>query len=255
MIINDIYTNKILKYPLSDKELERVNNVWKFLELFKEAEVFVTDYRKKIINNIRKKYTEDEFYEYETILNKMFWNLRWLIFPLWNNKDMKEDEYDKFVINNYGNFDKIPHSLLLCSYEKFNDEKDMYAKLNKNTIFETTYYRSFINKLIIVDKKNKIIMTKNFEGSSQIFNKNYFNLLTMTILFDTNLYEKIMQNPYSIKKNKITTSNYYYEHDYAFPNINFCTYKFGSKYDRKNRITKMYYSEKPKGKYWFKLII
>lgn len=264
MAISDIYRDNILKYPLNDKEYFDLDDVWEFLDIFKREEIFVTDYRKRVIKTINKKYKIDDFYYYESILNKMFWNLRWLIFPMWYKPEMTEEDYNKFIKNDYGKTDTIPHSLLLCTFEKYTDEKDLRNKLDNNQLFQSMYYRSFINKLIIVDKKRKIIMSKPFEGSSHIFSKNYFNLLTMTILFDRSLYEKIMKNPYSAKHTKIEFSEHYYEYDYGFPNINFCTYDFGTVDDKMERIKKMYYNKygkkrgeknKRKSEYWFKLII
>jgi hypothetical protein len=100
-------------------------------------------------------------------------------------------------------------------------------------------------------------MTKPFEGSSHIFHKNFFNLMTMAILFDKTRYEQVMKNPFVIKVQNLELPKHYYEHDYGFPNINFCTYKFGSKSDRMDRIKKMFYNkgQKSKGEYWFKLIM
>ena len=85
--------------------------------------------------------------------------------------------------------------------------------------------------------------------------KNYFNLYTTYILNDRKLYENIMKDPYSLKKKKIKIPEYYYEPDYAFPNLNYCVYKFGSKKDRMNRILKMYYVRdiNPE-KNWYRII-
>ena len=75
-------------------------------------------------------------------------------------------------------------------------------KIN-NILQKSNYYRSFINKLVIIDKKNKQIISKPFEGSADIFSKNYFNLLTMSILLKKKLYIKITENPYLIKNQKV----------------------------------------------------
>lgn len=255
MLNIDIYQDKLLKYPLTDYEYNIIDDVWNFIKIFDKQFIFISDYRKYIINNIRKKYTPEEFFLFESIANKLFWNLRWLLFPLWHIPNITKKEYERFVKNNYDNYENIPYSLLLCKYEKFKDERDLDNKLSKNPIFKSTYYRSFINKLIIIDRKNNIIITKEFEGSSDIFSKNYFNLLTMIIFFNRILYEKIMKNPYSIKNKKIKLSKYYYQYDYGFPNLNYCTYTFGTHEDKMERIKKMYYSSKPrKARFWFKLL-
>mgnify|MGYP005846763689 CR=1 FL=1 len=254
MYIENIYQDNILKYPLTDEEYIKVDDAWEFLEIFKKKFIFLSDYRDDIIKKIRAKYTIDEFYLYEKILNKLFWNIRWLMFPLWKHENINENEYYKLIKNNYNNVKELPKSLLLCKFESYKNDQDMEYKVTNNKLFEDTYYRSFINKLLIVDKKNKQIITKPIEGSSEIFTKNYFNLLTITILFNKDLYEKVMKDPYKLKKIKIPLSKYYYEYDYGFPNLNYCVYKFGNKKDRIQRIKKMYFSKKPQARFWFRII-
>ena len=107
-----------------------------------------------------------------------------------------------------------------------------------------------------MDKQNKIIISKLMEGSSEIFCKNYFNLLSMTILFDRDLYEKIIRDSFDIKYLKIKLPEYYYQNDYPFPNLNSCIYICGNKREKMNRIKKMYFNtDGPIDKYWFKIII
>ena len=258
-MLGDIYRGSHLKYTLIEEEYKMLDEAWDFFDKIKFSGrfTFLSDYRKFVIKDIRSRYTPEDFYEYESIINKLFWNLRWIIFPLWDNKNMTQNQYIDFVKNNYGNTKNIPYKLLLCNSETYKDDKDLEEKLRKNKIFETTYYRSFINKLIIVDKKNKNIISKQIEGSAEIFSKNYFNLMTMTIMFDRKLYEKIMNNPFKfLKMEKISMSQFYYEYDYGFPNLNYCTYEFGTKEQRMDRIKKMYYHKGPtKAFYWFKLIL
>lgn len=256
MVASNMYTDARLKYPLTDYEYSLIDKVWEFASIFQKPFIFISDYRKYIITEIRKKYTVEEFYLNESILNKMFWNLRWLLFPLWYKPEMDRVEYKDFLEAQpfYGDYQTLPESLLMCKQEKYNDENDLLDKLSANPLFDSTYYRSFINKLVIIDKLNKIIYTKPIEGSSDIFSKNYFNLMTMTILFDRKLYEEIMTDPYLAKEKKIQYSGYYYQYDYGFPNLNYCTYTFGTDEDRRDRIRKMYFEGKPLGRYWFKLL-
>nr|QBK88803.1 MAG: hypothetical protein LCMiAC01_04850 [Mimivirus LCMiAC01] len=260
MYINNIYQSKFLKYPLTDNEYKNINNVWKFLKIFKKKYLFLANYRKYVINNIRNTYTIDEFYMYESILNKIFWNLRWLVFPLVHNINLSESEYQKIIMNNYDNATSIPQSLLLCKFEKYKNDDDLENKLYSNDVYTSgNYYRSFINKLIIIDKKNKILISKPLEGSSNIFAKNYFNLLTITILFNKKLYKKIMTGPYLLRYRKFINKlfdGYYYQFDYGFPNLNYCVYTFGTKEDRINRIRKMYYNYHPnvQSRMWSRLI-
>ncbi len=256
MIIDDIYKSDILKYPLTDEEYGYLDGAWRFLKNFENKEIFNSDFRRNIIKNIRKNYSLNEFYTYESIINKLFWNLRWLSFPLWVKEGMSEADYTSFIKNNYKGYTDIPNSLLLCKSKDYKDINDAKQKLKKSDFFDQTYYRSFINKIVIVDKVNKKIITKPIEGSSYIFGKNYFNLLTISILFDRELYEEVMRKPYILNFMKIKLSKYYHQMDYGLPNINFCTYQIGHKEDMLERIEKMYYYKGDKyDKYWFKLIL
>jgi len=282
MYINNIYQDKILKYPLTDSEYNNINNVWDFVKIFGKKFISLSYFREYVIKKT-KKYTIEEFYLYESILNKMFWNLRWLSFPLWhgdaylsqndiperikvsrrdNGHSVSEEEYTNFVKNNYNNFTEIPNSLLLCKKEKYTDKNLKNKLYNNNVLMQDNYYRSFINKLIIIDKKNKLLISKPLEGSSEIFSKNYFNLLTITILLKKKLYEKIMKYPYSVKYQKFIRKlldSHYYQLDYGFPNLNYCVYTFGNKKDRMTRIKKMYYlyplkKIKKQARMWFELM-
>lgn len=258
-MINDIYKNKYLKHSLTYKEYNLLPKVWEFLKYFKKRFIFITDYRDYIIDKISDTYTSDEFYLYESILNKLFWNLRWFIFPLWTNPLISEEDYLKFIKSNYEDFERLPYSLLLCKYQQYKTPDDLKSKLQHSFLYSDTYssyYRSFINKLIIVDQKDKVIITKSMEGSSDIFSKNYFNLLSFHILFNKQLYEKVMENPFTIRDLHIPLSQYYYQFDYGFPNLNVCAYSFGSSDNQINRIKKMYYNtDSNKAKYWYKIIL
>lgn len=234
----DIYRDKILKYPLSDEEFNKINNVWEFIKVFDKQFIYITDYRKYLLKKIKKTYSIDEFFVYEGIVNKMFWNLRWLLFP--------------FFINNYEGHNGIPNELLLCENIKFTDSNDLDKKI-KNISLNDSYYRSFINKLIMVDEENKIIYNKKMEGSSHIFSKNFFNLYTITVLFNRKLYEKIVANPEITKKLKIELPYYYHQCDYGFPNMNYCVYSFNTNENKKERIKKMYYDYNDE-RFWFRLL-
>jgi len=249
--MKDIYTNSGLKYQLNDNEYKNIDKVWELINIFNKPFICITDYRNYLIKKIKKKYTVEEFYFLESIINKLFWNLRWLMFPLFVKPKLNNEEYDAFVSNNYDDYKEIPDSLLLCNKISYDGEDDLDKKLKSISLNSDTYYRSFINKLIIVDKVSKVIFNKKMEGSSEIFSKNFFNLYTMTVLLDRKLYEKIMGDPYVAKSMHIELSSYYYEYDYGFPNLNYCTYSFGDEEYRINRVKNMYY--KGSADYWYKL--
>ena len=249
-MINDIYKSVLLKHPLSEIETNLIEKVWDFIKIFKKTFLYISDYRSYLIKKIKKKYTIEQFFIYETIVNKMFWNLRWILAPLFLNKNLNQEEY----FRKYNNLKEIPNSLLLCKKITYINKSDLKIKLKNINLLLNNFYRSFINKLIFVDKKNKVIYSKEMEGSSEIFSKNYFNLYTITILFNRNLYEKIMSYPIIIQLEKIKISHFYNQSDYGFPNLNFCVYNFANDKNKIKRIEKMYYSNLD-AKYWFRLIL
>lgn len=254
MDTQNIYVDKKLKYPLNIDEYNKLDNVWKLINIFSIPYVQITDYRNYLMKTIRKNYTIDQFHELEMIINKLFWNLRWLMFPLFIKPKMNENEYNIFIKNNYDGYDELSDSLILCNKIKYDNEDDLDIKIKKIRVNSDTYYRSFINKLVIIDRESKIIYNKKMEGSSEIFGKNFFNLYTMTILFDRNLYEKIMVNPYRAQKYEIELSKYYYQYDYGFPNLNYCAYSIGNNEYKLNRIKKIYYNKSNEFEHWYKLI-
>jgi hypothetical protein len=240
-IIVDIYQDNILKFPLIDDEVILLSEIWEFLKLFEFNTYTLNEYRQNLIKNISSKFPLSKFNLYENIIEKLFWNLRWLVYPYFFNNEYSEKAYCKLI-----NEEKIPNSLLEIQHDSY-DKFDLY----KDKLNESTSYRSFINKLLIIDDKTNNIYFKKQEGSSDIFFKNEFNLRTSSILFDRNLYEKIMLNPSLIKTIDLPKS--YHEYDYAFPNLNFCASFIGSNKYRQKRIELMYYSNDSE-KNWFKLI-
>lgn len=194
-------------------------DIWFFLSIFDHDKVNLSEYRNHVIHEVRKRYTIDEFYQYENKLNDMYWNLR-----------------EK--LGNQKCFRKI----------KYYDESGLKENI-KLCISKNHYYRSFINKIIMVDRKNKEIIYRPMEGSSKIFSDNEFNLLTMHILFNKDLYEGIMCDRLSLKD--INAPEYYYQYDYPFPNLNCCKRSIYSRKEKMERIKNMYYSDND----WFKLFV
>jgi len=256
-MINNIYSDRLLKYPLNKGEIAIIDDVWKFIGNFGKQSPFKTYIREYMIDTIRDKYSPHEFYLYEKVANKLFWNLRWLLFPLWLKPTMNKSEYRIFINTSYNFYKRIPPALTMCTvdnYEKYVDKNNNFD-IKKHNIYKSTYYRSFINKLVIIDSKNHKIYTKKQEGSSSIFSENLFNLMTMTIFLNKKMYKYITHNPLLIKSINIQFPKYYDQQDYSFPNLNLCVYKFGTKKDRLDRINKMYYNKDGnKSKYWFRLI-
>jgi len=250
--LNDIYKSSYLKHPLTEDEYLNINNAWEFLKHFERKEVSLMDYRQRIINKISFLYDVGKFYYYEKILSKMLWNLRWLLYPIWTDPNISQDKYWNIVHNSYNNVNRLPYGLLLCKPIKFKDENTINRELEKLAMSRKGYYRSFINKMVIIDKSRNIIYSKPAEGSSSVLMKNYFNLYSFTIFHTRNIYEEFMKDPYNNVNIDIILPQFYHEQTYPFPNLNFCSYKLGTQNDRKERIRKMYYNGTDE--YWFSLI-
>jgi hypothetical protein len=241
------YTDEKLAYPLSNVEYDGLNEVWSFIDGFNlnyshnEDEVIELPpddaliYRHEIIYYINTHYSYDEFFVIESVVNKLFWNLRNKIYPLY----FKTNKID---INNFG-----------CKVDDLNDQLNI-----SSGGFQ-------LNKLFVpfIDKNNNLkVITRK---------KNiHFNLLTGFILHHQNLYEKIMVNPneiYNIKTVNKHSSGLniepvkkicdiklnelpYFEHDYPYPNIHFCKYQIGTNSDRLDRIKKYYYKTENMEEAW-----
>jgi hypothetical protein len=221
-----MYKNNKLKFPLTDNEYNCLDKVYNFINDFNFMEYNLKTYRSKIINLIRKKYSINEFMYYEKIAEKLFWNLRYKTYM--------------YFLNNY-NIIKLQSGTL-------NEVNSLFHKDNS--------YRSFINKLILIQDKNlqNKYFYKKMEGSSHIFNKNKFNIITFCILHNRDLYEKIIKNPQEILSIKEPT--YYFQYDYPYPNLNYGKPFIQSNNFRLKRIKKMYYdinTDKSENN-WFTLI-
>ena len=67
-----------MNLSLNDDEINKLDDYWKFIDLFNNIAInssSVHEFRQNIINKIQKKYSVIEFYFFERILNKMLWTL------------------------------------------------------------------------------------------------------------------------------------------------------------------------------------
>lgn len=220
------YRSDELKYPLTDDEYNKISEVWEFIKKFKKMPSNLHTYRSELIKLIKNQYSAEEFYYLELIVEKLFWNLR--------NKTYK------FFLENDK---KCLDDLLELKEGSLNDMLD--------EMYSDNSYRSFINKLILIDNINDKCYYKKIEGSSMIFSKNKFNLYTSIVLLNKKLYEMVMMDPIKIKS--ISVPEYYYQYDYPFPNLNYGRPFIQTKEYRMKRITQMYYSKRAE-KNWFKLL-
>ena len=141
-------------------------------------------------------------------------------------------------------YSELDSNILKC-------ENRDHALLN---FYENSSYRSFINKIIIYDDKENDYYYKPMEGSSHIFSKNIFNVATSKIFQNRTTYEDIMANTKLLKKTyESYIPEFYYEYDYAYPNMNYVKPFIQSDDYRKYRIDKMYYTDDSENS-WFHLI-
>lgn len=244
-----VYTSTKLKYPLLEHEMNLVDSAWKFASLFRMEFNTLNENRTNMIMQISATYSPAIFLELEKIFEKIVWNLRWAMFPLWINKNITRNQYNDF---NWLKYNEIPHCLLLCDKRNYNSITELNNIVNEFSF--KIFYKSFINKLITIDYSNSVIYTKELESSSPIFRKNYFNLLTGSIISSQQLYEHIMMDPFILTTMTIPEPQYYYEFDYGFPNLNLCNYGIINDNDeRLDRINKMYFEQNFEDRNWFKL--
>lgn len=209
-----VYTDKILKYPLKRKELKLLDDVWNFLDIFRITFITRSEFRDYIINQIKMRFTLKQFYRYEKIVEKLYWNMCEL---LGTRIDIDNVFFKKY------------------------DIKNRNVVIN-NILKESNIGRTTIKKAYVINKNDNTIYYKyNYPDD--------FDLLMYSIMTNRILYETIIMN-----KNKITLEyldklidqpfESIIEFDYPFPNINtfmpFCC----SKDERKMNIFKMYYDDR-----------
>src|SRR5437868_2724292 len=184
-----------MEYPLNDNEYNKLDLAWEFLNLFTKPIISVSEYRRALINNIINKYDIDTFGELEIICEKLLWNLINKVRQIYENTNQEYECIDCETNLTRHGYDKIMN--------KYNEDNA---------------YRSFINKLILIDDINNKIYHRPMEGTS-IFHDNKFNSKIWKIMSDRTLYEKIINNPEEIQN--IENPKYYICGDYGFPNLNF----------------------------------
>jgi hypothetical protein len=209
-------------YKLTKKEIIELDNYWKFINIFKIhgkdtlylkylkkikdvswLDNSVSNYRKYIIEEIRKRYNIEQFYLYEKMSNKLLHNLL---------------EHIDFNIDNIYIKDKV-----IKIYKIINDEKELKG--------------SFSHKLYITDLKKNISYT--FFDYKNI---NKIDIITkiFTIMSERKLYEKVMKDELYLED--IICKSSYYPFDYPFPNVNLIFYNKNNKKYWIDRIKKLYYN-------------
>jgi hypothetical protein len=206
--------NNNLKFPLDDNEIKNIDNVWNFMNKFRITELTRYKYRNKITNKIKNDYLLEEFYEFEIIAEKLYWNLAF----------------------------KIKEEIDLSNQVYVKKEYDIKNIKNKILMRSQKIKRSNLRKSYVITK-NKIFLYK-YEYP------NDFDLLIASIIQNRSLYETIMANPSLIYSIEINPYNNNIEFDYPYPNLNTIKPFSKSKKKRINNIKNLYYSGESH-KNWF----
>jgi hypothetical protein len=218
--MNNIYIDKKLPYPLTQEEYKIIDKIWEFNKHFKFITPTYYEYRNTLIKNIPKKYNIEEFFLYEKILEKLYWNLHNLI--------------NKKLINNLEEY----------KYDKLDEIKEKFHEDNN--------FRSYINKIINYDDINNKIYYCRQQGGEPVSEYNKTNHLINDIMTKREIYEKVMNGEQEI--NKIKLSKNYKQIDYGFPNLNIYKPFIGSDEWRKKKIEYYYYKVDFSENNWFVLL-
>ena len=113
-------------YPLTTREEKELKNTWKFLRIFvpqgldeewykKDGKLYGPyDYREYIIKAMQGK--NKDFYKYEKIINKLFWNLKLKLKPFILKKKTK------YKIININSIKRVPSCI--NSYLQYNEKNN-----------------------------------------------------------------------------------------------------------------------------------
>ena len=111
------------------EEIENIDKYWEFIDFFIPKEKSVYDYNIRLRKNIKKKYSIEEFYYYEMILNKLLHHL-----------------LGKFKIQ----FEKINNESLVFNLNDING----HSYSNKLLLYHEKYKKLYYTKL----KLSKIVL-------------------------------------------------------------------------------------------------
>jgi hypothetical protein len=207
-------------YKLTKEEKNKLPDFWKFIDIFLikydiHGEKFlngVYTYRLELIDKVRNLYKPEEFYFYETILNKLLWNL----------------------------FEKLDFTI-----KYFINKENSKVETIESYIYLNPSPRSYSHKLFLENmKSNKKYFLNQY---TNIIDDNPLLRKIFTVMTNEKLYNKVIKDPSYIKKIK-NAEIYYYPYDYVFPNINFIFYNENPKSVWIKNIKKLYYFNKGKSK-------
>jgi hypothetical protein len=209
-IIMNPYTNEKNSYPLTEKEIVLLDNVWNLINDFRTTELSRNKYRKEMINKVRDKYTPQDFFNLEKIIEKMYWNL----------VDKVKKSFDiNMSIRQKKNFD-------------LEQIKDKILKRNKKAT------ESNVRKSYVYDEHiNKLLYKYDYP--------NELDSIISSIMINRSVYETIMSDEIDINNIEIEPYSNNVEFDYAFPNLNTIKPFATSSNTRKELIENLYYNDDP----------
>lgn len=206
---NNPYNNKYIFKILSNHEIYLIDKVWKFINSFKEEVLTKSEYISLIINKIKFNYSAIDFFIYETIVEKMYWNLFYVI-------------VDKVYVG-----DKIKENFKIT-------QTQVFRNLLKNSLIG----KSSLRKAFVHNKKHHSYMYKYDYP-------NTLDLILFQIMSNRSTYETILSNP-DLTLDEINSLVEPYqseiEFDYPFPNLNTIKPFVYSSKERLSNIKKYYYS-------------
>jgi hypothetical protein len=203
------YINKKNNYILTKKEIKLLDNAWKLINDFRNTEISRNKYRKAIIEKIKNKYTSDELYTLEIIIEKIYWNLH---DKMKKKFDIEQNIHKKNIIDD-SNLERIKNNILT---------KNKRVK------------ESNVRKSYIYDMDTQTVLYKyNYPDD--------LDLIISTVMINRSAYETIMGNKLSINNLVIDPYNNNIEFDYPYPNLNTIEPFATTAQIRLNNINDMYY--------------
>jgi hypothetical protein len=213
------YNNNYNKFDFTIEELKFIDESWKLIESFNTSYLTKMELREKTIKLVNKNYSIIEFDKLEIIIEKMFWNMIFLL--------------NKILENNF--------------IEQNIKQKDSSYGINKQ--IKKVYLK---NKILSESYVNKIIINKDNLIYYKYIYPNNFDIIISSIMTDRIIYETVYNNIDKLDINFIQTIisniNIKENFDYLFPNINtmipFC-------YNNRIERIKKYYFNNDSDSYWF----
>lgn len=212
--MKNAYTNKTNRFKFKIKELKNLDKAWNLINEFRITKISRAKYRKNIIDKINNKYTLDQFYYIEIIIEKMYWNLR----------------------------DKL--KLIF-------DEQHKYKKTSKvDSLHEIQDNILIKNKKATLSNIRKSYI-ENDKSIFYVYDyPNDFDLIVSSVMINRSAYETIMEDIVDIFNLNIDPYTNIIEFDYPFPNLNTIKPFAYSKIKRLDNILNLYYVKNSDGN-WF----